>query len=211
MADVIWIMEIPSSSSGEIYTVTGYDDGSTTCTCRFGSTRGLIQAGARGCKHIRQALNQQRLGFQETQLTVAWTEKEIDFDSDAWIKHFCKIFSPVDYMKELVEATLREDNDHRARVAKREAGEGNYRPHPLPQLQRAVLERLLEVLSEFDTDAYRIQSEADTTAREILTKALQARRDTNVGNKDIAEAVHKSLYGDDTAWNRLVRGEKSPS
>ena len=117
----------------------------------------------------------------------------------------------MDYLKELVQATLREDNDHLTRQAKREAGEGKFRPHPLPQLQRAVLERLLETLSEFDTDANRVQSEADTAAREILTKALQARRNTNVGNKDIAEAVHKSLYGDDTAWNRLVRGEKSPS
>ena len=82
MADIVWTMEIPSSSSGEIYMVKGDGDGATTCTCRFGLTHGTIQAGARGCKHMRQALNQRRLGFQDTQLSVAWTDKEIDFDRD---------------------------------------------------------------------------------------------------------------------------------
>ena len=202
MAEFAWSMEIPSSSSGEIYTVTGYDDNSTTCTCRFGSTKGLIPAGARGCKHIRQALNQQRLGFQETQLTVAWTDKEIDFDSDAWIKHFCEIFSPVDYMKELVEATLREDNDHRGRMAKHEAGEGYFRPYPLPELDRSVLERLLETLSEFG-DKDKTKSKADELAETFLHKALQARQVRGISNQLIAEAIRNSLCGNDTAWERL--------
>ena len=41
MANADWEMEIPSSSSGEIYSITGYDDGSTICTCRNGSFKGL--------------------------------------------------------------------------------------------------------------------------------------------------------------------------
>ena len=210
MADVIWTMEIPSSSSGEIYTVTGYDDGSTICTCRNGSFKGLIPAGARGCKHIRQALNQRRLGFQETQLPVAWTDEEIDFDSDAWVRHFCQIFSPVDYMKELVQATLREDNDHLARMAKREAGEGQFRSHPLPEMQRAVLERLLEALSKFDRDGS-VKSEANELADTFLKMALQARLGNAVSNKQIAEAIRNFLSGNDTQWNRLVHSDQPPS
>ena len=204
MADVIWTMEIPSSSSGEIYTVTGYDDGSTTRTCPFGIRRGLIPAEAKGCKHIRQARAQQKLGFEETQLPVAWTDEEIDFDSDSWVRRFCEIFSPVDYMMELVEATLREDNDHRARVAKREAGEGNFRPYPLPELDRAVLERLLETLAEFG-DKDKAKSKADELAETFLHKALQARQRNGISNQLIAEAIRNSLCGNDTAWDRLTR------
>ncbi len=205
MPNAVWTMEIPSSTSGEIYTVTGYDDGSTICTCRNGSFKGLIPAGARGCKHIRQALNQRRLGFQETQLPVAWTDKEIDFDRDAWVRRFCEIFSPVAYMRELVQATLREDNDHLTRMAKREAGEGKFRPQPLPETQRAVLERLLETLSGFDSNG-KAKSEADELADTFLKQALQARQVHGVSNQHIAEAIRNSLCGNDTAWNRLIGG-----
>ena len=203
MADVIWTMEIPSSSSGEIYTVTGYNDGSTTCTCPFGIRRGPIPADAKGCKHIRQARSQQKLGFQETQLPVAWTDEEIDFDSDAWVRRFCAIFSPVSYLNELAQATLREDNDHRTRMAKREAGEGSFRPNPLSEMQRAVLERLLETLSEFDLDG-KAKSEADELAETFLLKALQARQKHGVSNQLIAEAIRNSLCGNDTTWDRLI-------
>ena len=205
MAEVAWKVEIPSSSSGELYGVTGYDDGAMTCTCPFGSRRGALPAGSRGCKHMRQSLNQQRLGFEGSQLPVAWTDEEIDFDKDAWIRRFCTIFSPVDYMRELVDATLRVDNDHRARVVKRDSGQGNFRPDPLPEMQRAVLERLLATLSEFD-DKGKATSEADELADTFLKRALQARQVHGVSNQQIAEAIRNSLCGDDTALNRLVRG-----
>ena len=205
MASVVWTMEIPLSSSGELYVVQGLDSGATTCTCRFGIMNREVPAGARGCKHMRQALNQRRLGFQETQLPVAWTDKEIDFDKDAWVRRFCEIFSPVDYMRDLVEATLREDNDHLARAAKREAGKGNFRPHPLPELQRAVLEHLFEALSEF-ADKDEAVSEANEIATTFLMKALQARQVHGVSNKLIAESIRNSLCGNDTAWNRLIGG-----
>ena len=97
-------------------------------------------------------------------------------------------------MRELVEATLREDNDHLARAAKREAGEGNFRPHPLPELQRAVLERLLETLSEFD-DKDEAMSEADELAYTFLKKALEARQVHAISNQQIAEAIRNSFCG----------------
>ena len=154
---------------------------------------------------MRQALNQRKLGFEGTQLPVAWTDKEIDFDSDAWVRHFCAIFSPVDYMRELVEATLRVDNDHRERAYKRDSGQGNFRPNPLPELQRAVLGRLLDTLSEFD-DEDEVMSEADELAITFLKKALQARQVHGVSNQQIAEAIRNSLCGNNTTWDRFIHG-----
>ena len=203
MADVVWTMEIPSSSSGELYVVQGLENGATTCTCRFGIMNREIPAGAKGCKHMNQALSQRGLGFQGSRLPVAWTDEELDFDSDAWVRRVCEIFSPVDYLRELVQATLREDNDHLERAGKRAAGAGSFRPHPLPELQRAVLGRLFQALSKFDRDD-RVNSEAEESADIFLKKALRARQVPGVSNKQIAEAIRYSLCGNDTAWKRLV-------
>ena len=203
MSNVVWTMEIPSSSSGELYQVQGLDNGATTCTCRFGIMNKEIPAGERGCKHIRQALRQRDLGFQGTQLPAALTDAEIEFDKDAWLMRLCEIFSPVVHLKELVKATLREDNDHRARAERRQAGNRRLRPDPLPKLQRAVLEQLLDALSAFDRDD-RVKSEADGVADTFLSKALRARQVSSVSNKMIAEAIRNSLCGNDTAWKNLI-------
>ena len=210
MADVVWTMEIPSSSSGELYEVQYLDDGATTCTCRFGIMNREIPAGGKVCKHIRQALKQRGLGYQETRLPVAWTDKELEFDKDAWVRRFCQIFSPVGYLTDLVQATLREDNDHLARAAQRAAGNLRLRPDPLPELPRAVLERLLAALSEFDRDG-KAESEADEVADTFLRKALRARQVYGISNKQIAEAIRNSLCGNDAAWNLLVSDKQSPS
>ena len=213
MASIIWEMNIPSSSSGEIYTVRAYDDGTATCSCRFGSLRGLVGPGVQRCKHIESAFRQKELGFQGTELPPAWTDQELDFDTAAWIRRLCQIYSPFVFLRELAEATLREDNDHLARLVKKEAGEGNFRPNPLPKLERAVLTRLVFALSEFDDEALDTpidRSTADRVGHEFLKKAVRANSAAREGkrlvqstNKKIAEALRNSLCGDNRAWDRL--------
>ena len=140
-------------------------------------------------------------------MPVALTDTEIEFDKDAWVMRLCEIFSPVVHLTELVQATLREDNDHLARAARRAAGNRRLRPDPLPELERAVLERLLEALSEFDRDG-RAKSGADEVADTFLIKALRARQVYGVSNKPIAEAIRNSLCGNDAAWKNLISDKK---
>ena len=198
MAEPIGRARIPSDSSGELYDIVEYDDGTVSCTCAFGSRRGPMAPTSQTCKHVRAYRNSHGLGFGPDILPVALTDKDLDFDRARWVGRLCHIFSPVAYLHDLVEATLRQDNDELERLAKRNAGEGNYRPVPLPKIQRSVLERLLDTLNDLEdggvSDADIGISEADALAATILKEALRLRQQpANTSNKAIAMQLHRKL------------------
>ena len=201
----MWSLKIPSLSSGEIYTVTGYDDGRTTCTCPSGEKRGPRPAGRPSCKHMRSAIRQHELGYPEdVVLPPAYTDRDIRFDGPGWVRHFCYVFSPVDYVREIVEAIMRVDNEHISRAKARDEGGGNFRPSPLPEQERAVMEVLLDALSDFDQDS---NSPSSEMARLFLEKALVIRQVPDTTNQQRAAAIRNSLCGNDSQWNRLVGEE----
>lgn len=198
----MWRLKIPSLSSGEIYTVTGYDDGTTTCTCPSGERRGPRPSGRPSCKHMKSAIRQHELGYPEdVVLPPAYTDRDIKFDRAGWVRHLCYIFSPVDHIKEIVEDVMRVDNEHISRARARDEGEGNFRPSPLPERERAVMEVLLDALSDFDQDS---NSPSSEMARVFLGKVLVIRHTPDITNKRRAEAIRNSLCGNDSQWNRLV-------
>ena len=78
MASVIAQVKIPSAKSGELYTVTEYDDGTIRCTCAFGSRHGPISPGGKSCKHVKKYRAE---GPGDGMLSPAFVDADIDFNS----------------------------------------------------------------------------------------------------------------------------------
>ena len=118
MAELVNQSKIPSGSTGELYDVAEYDDGTVTCSCAFGFRRGPMTPTGRSCKHVKTYRAQKALGFEPDVLPVALTDNDLDFDRPKWVRSLCYTFAPVTYLLEVVEATLRQDNNELDRLSK---------------------------------------------------------------------------------------------
>ena len=121
-------VEVASQSTGEIYMVQAYDDGTASCTCR-GWTFSKKPVWERTCRHIKEA------GYSVFPL-----------DHSQIVKHVASIFAPVHYLSDIFKAVAKEDEDCR----QRRASSTSARVPQLTDTEREVLNQLIEL---FDSPA----------------------------------------------------------
>lgn len=98
------------------------------------------------------------------------------------------------YLRDIVDATLAEDQMQQKR---------KFRGSPLPPLQRAVLEQLMEILNDLHRAANAVsgspKSPADTIADKFLDEAMHEwllDPEAHIERSDkIAERLHRALRG----------------
>ena len=194
MAEVIRSAQIPSTSSGELYELKEYDDGSVTCTCPFGSRRGVIPAGVRGCKHIEIFRRDKREGL----LPPAWTDKEFKFDEMQMVRRLFHIFGPAGYLLDITRATINQDDKELAKIPLREAG-SRHQPKPLSEEQRAVLVRIeiaLEECQEQEVIGYGSKGSGNEVAWDFLHRALRLRLEEQ-DNSQISFRIQRGMIGEE--------------
>ena len=207
MSQEIGRAEIPSASSGELYEIRAYDDGTLTCSCPYGRRRGPMTLVGPNCKHVRQYDAYKETGSYDSLIPSALTDQELGFDRAMWVRQLCAIFSPYIHLQEVVAATIERDNYEIKQFHKKESGDPQYRrlrPKPLPAFQRAVLQCVYRALQQFEppsgTQRRSNGSDANQMAEDILREALvlreQSRRVELDTNKDIAFRLHRKLYGE---------------
>lgn len=190
MPNLIESVSIPSTTTGELYDIRAYDDGSVSCSCPFGSRRGLMAPEDRTCRHACQYRTQKAFGWEGERLPPA-PDIAVEYRIDAarWVQRLCHIHSPVAYLHDIVLATLKEDERQKSL---------QFRPKPLRVTQRSVLEQILVVLTEIrrenESPAGSGGRPADVIAHQSLGAALRLRLPREEkSNKEISREIHTEL------------------
>lgn len=188
---------IPSSSTGELYTVTEYDDGGFICSCPYGSQKGVIGLGVRPCKHVRTYQSQQAAGIMPEVLPAAFNESELDFDASEVFAYLSSSFAPVGYLCDLTTEILKVDSEARRNMQEIIAqgkAPGNRRK-PLSDEARSTLEIFLAKMEYAytvrDAESWR-SKEGTVLAIEYLKLAL-FERTAGTSNSSIALRIHREL------------------
>ncbi len=198
MAEIVNRAQMPSKRTGEIYEIAEYDDGSVTCTCRYGASRGLMAVGDRVCWHVRDyRIKAAGMDLESTLPHHPPVPGEPGLNVNEWVLRFAKVFCPVNYMVDIVTATLRQDDLELEKMEEKAGGRKGLRPKPLPPFRRAVLVELLPVLRTMedlpDRPSQGPGHDADLFADAFMRQALQVRHiDRPDGsNDDLAWQLHR--------------------
>ena len=193
--------QIPSASTGEIYSLVEYSDGGITCTCRFGMQRGLMAAGDKNCKHAKVfrrtpggglALEGQNVRLSPT-FSVADLTGDTHSISARVVLLLAAAFAPMAYLEDVTGAILQEDDKEREKQAK------GKKAAPLTEEQRVIVEYLREnfrawVNSHLSTDDPDGANEPLLKTAEAITRlALKHRPRTEV-NEDNSETAKWLIY-----------------
>ena len=216
MSSVVNQAQIPSTSSGELYQLVEYDDGTITCSCPYGSRRGPMGINDRVCKHVRSyRLSGDTAYSNPLPLPPAHSPQELGLRVDRWMGRFAGVFCPVDYMLTITQAVIQEDNVQRQKSARKSQGETRLRPQPLPDAVRSILQALQDTLSgmkELQGTAPSVFP-ADILAHDYMLRALNERHqpDPNTSNTAIARRLHRGLVGDGGEDEKGEYGKDTPT
>lgn len=193
-------VSIPSSSSGELYTVTEYDDGGFMCSCPYGSRKGVVGLGVKPCKHVRTYQSQQAHGIMPEVLPAAFSESDLGFDASEVFAYLSSSFAPVGFLCDLTREVLKVDAEARRKtqetIAQGKTPSSSQRK-PLPDESRSVLESFLDKMEYAYTvrDSNRNRAEGTELAVKYLTQALgeRVKETASASNHSIAVRLHREL------------------
>ena len=187
MASVVNRSQFPSRSTGQLFFLTEYDDGSMTCTCSAGASRGHMKAGGLICWHVRDYRIQTAFADLELQphIPSSTPAQVVGLNVNDWVWRLAGMFCPVDYLLEIVASILKQDDVELAKILSK----------PLPEFSRSVLEKLclaLETMAHLpDAPSNDPGHEADSIAYHLMQGALSVRGGADP--QSLAWQIHQGM------------------